>query len=215
MSVNLGSKTQVDGLVLSLDTANPKAYNGTNWYDIVGGQLYNNTQNPAWANNIEELTITFVWHKLATVLGYANHPINKWNNSYLDNASFIFYNFGTDNGAGVNLVGWYGNTTAAANSGWSAISNQATVSVGIHHIAFQYNWINGGQLWVDGVKASGRLSSGKLGQTSVVANTSAMGINGPAATAYDRVLSANFYNIELPDSAILEDYQRNKRKYRL
>jgi hypothetical protein len=155
-----------------------------------------------------------VLHKIATVVGYAEHPVNKWNQSYADNASFILYHFGTTSGA-QDYFQWHGNVNQDINSGWASIGSSVLLTNGTHnHIVFQYSCFSGGQMWANGVKIGGRGGGGMLGQTRISGNTgtSSIGINGPAAGFYSRVMHIQFYNRELDDAEILMLYNSHKRK---
>lgn len=208
--VNYGL-ANIPGLVSAYDISNPKSYSGSGstWYDLCNLSL-TGPGDPAWANNIDSITISLVLHKIGTVAGYAEHPVNKWNQSYADNASFILYHFGGD-----NSVGWYGNINQDVGSGWASITSGVVLTNGTHnHIVLQYSCFAGGQMWANGVKIGGRGGGGMLGQTRISGNTgtSSIGINGPAAGSYSRVIHIQFYNRELDDAEILMLYNSHKRK---
>lgn len=216
-----GPRISTDGIRFLLDSKNQKSWvgSGTSWTNLVDGISYtDNLGNPSWANNITEITIMLWFEKTAASPEYATHPVNKWNNSYADNASFILYHFGNYGGvysANDGVLGWYGNTTPQNGTGWGNISYTTTpVTVGRkYHIALQYNKTAGGQMWQNGQKVSGRLGGGTdgLGQTSINSNTSNLYIqDGPVAGAYQRVHQILFYSRELSDEEIIHHYNSTK-----
>lgn len=215
MSVNYGL-INLPGLVSAFDVNNIKSYSGSGgtWYDLYNSGA-DGPGDPPWANNIDSITISLVLYKIATVIGYAEHPVNKWNQSYADNASFILYHFGTTSGFD-NGFGWYGNVNQDVGSGWSVISGSMTLTNGTYnHIVLQYSCFTGGQMWANGVKIGERTAGGMLGQTRISGNTgtSNIGINGPSAGSYSRVMNIQFYNRELEDNEILLLYNSQKLKF--
>ena len=202
-----------DGLSMAMDSSYTLGYpqNGPTIYDMVGGGSYSGLSfgNPAWANNLTELTICALITKTHTGTGYANHPISKWNTGYNVNASFILYHFENYLGNGQDgVLGWYGFGT---NSGWANIGTYGftTMNVGqTFWVAIQYNSSQGGQAWVNGNKSGGRSgNNGTLGPTSSA--TYGMEIYLPyegnqIGTGYlSHIL---MYNRELTDAEMLKNY---------
>jgi hypothetical protein len=227
MSIEAPIKTISNGLVFNLDSSNDKSWpgSGTTWRNLVDGNSYStDLGNPSWANNITAITILLWFEKTAASPEYATHPVNKWNNSYADNASFILYHFGNyipnNNPAADGLLAWYGNVTAGNGTGWTNITGftEQLVVGRKYHIGLQYNNISGGQMWRNGQKVGGRTAGGYngLGQTSINSNTSNLLIqDGPVAGAYQRVHQISFYNRELSDVEILQNYDSTKSRFGL
>jgi hypothetical protein len=224
MSYSNGPKIPQNGLQILLDSRNEKSWPGagSNWTDLVLKTSYTtDLGNPSWANNITGITILLWFEKIAASPEYATHPVNKWNSSYANNASFILYHFGNYLGNNPNsdgCLGWYGNVTPQDNSGWGGITagtSQLTVGKK-YHIVLQYNNTSGGQMWQNGEKIGGRTAGGYngLGQTSINSTTSNLYIqDGPTAGAYQRVHQIAFYNRELSDDEILRSFNATKGRY--
>lgn len=204
MGVNYNVSVPISGLSLSLDTGNTKSYTGTGstWKDLVSDTTFTSS-NYSWANDITQLTICAVVEKTGTTAGYATHPINKWNGG-TGNASFVLYHFGAGSEGAFSF--YY-----TAGSTWAGQS-VTTLSVGQKaHMVFQWNAINGGQVWLNGVKVGGRANSGVLG----VAGSSALNIAGPVSDSHTRVHHASFYNRELSDAEIVQHYRSVGKRFGL
>jgi hypothetical protein len=226
MSHNHGPKIASNGLQICLDTLNHKSWpgSGTTWKNLVDKSDYTtDLGNPSWANNVTAITVMLWFEKTAVSPEYATHPVNKWNSSYANNASFILYHFGNYLGnypASDGCLGWYGNVTPQNGSGWTAITagtEQLTIGKK-YHIVLQYNNTSGGQMWRNGEKVGGRTAGGYngLGQTSINSTTSNLYIqDGPVAGTYQRVHQISFYNRELSDDEILRIYLSTKGRYGL
>jgi hypothetical protein len=163
-----------------------------------------------WSNNIEFITINMVFEKTFANTGYADHPINKWNSSYANNASFILYHFGNNNNTTPSqdgVLGFYGNNTPQNGSGWNGISGQYKVTIGqTVFLTLQYNYLLGGQLWINGTKVGSRTGGGKLGQTTINSTVSDLVIHGPGANGAHQVHLCQIYSRELTDTEILQSY---------
>jgi hypothetical protein len=144
--------------------------------------------------------------KTGTSTGYANHPINKWNTAYNVNASFVLYHFENYQGNGQDgILGWYG---YSSGNGWHGLvgSNTAMVEGEIAQIVFQFNTANGGgQMWKNGVKIGGRSgTTGTLGPAN--GGYSDIGISGPLGSGTSKVHQILFYNRELTDAEIAQNF---------
>lgn len=217
MSIGYGFNN-ISGLVSAFDVGNIKSYSGSGgtWYDLLNPTQTGGPGDPYWANNIDSITISLVIQKIANVVGYAEHPVSKWNGGYDKNASFILYHFGTTSGAD-NQMHWYGNIDQNVSSGWAQIAPIGTMSNGTYnHIVLQHTSVNGAQSWLNGAKIGSRGSTGMLGQTVLASNnvTAAATINtGPLASAYSRVHHIQFYNRELTDQEIIGLYSVLKLRF--
>lgn len=210
------SQIVTTGLQSAFDSANVVSHksNFTNnyWADLtntsnIQGGFGNG--NPSWANNINEITICALIEKTsASNNNYACHPINKWNAQYSLNASFVLYFFDNYYGNGSDgLIGWYGYAT---DNGWTDITAgnySYRMNPGeIAHIVLQRN-SSGGQLWVNGEKIGNKGGgTGLLGPSNVYA-TYDMGIYGPQPAAWAKVHQALFYNRELTDNEIRQNFK--------
>jgi hypothetical protein len=227
MAINVSGKTRFgpnvvrDGLVLYVDTDNTKSWpgSGTVYQDvspsrisgsISGGNSTTFGSAMTWSNNIEFITINMVFEKTFANSGYADHPINKWNSSYANNASFILYHFGNTGGttpASDGVLGFYGNNTPENGTGWGSISGSYKVAIGqIVFLTLQYSYLTGGQLWINGAKVEGRYRSGKLGQTTINSTVSDLVIHGPGANGSHQVHLCQIYSRELTDTEVIQSY---------
>lgn len=215
MSIGYGFNN-IPGLVSAFDVGNPKSYSGSGgtWYDLLN-PTQTTAGDPYWANNIDSITISLIIQKIASVVGYAEHPVAKWNGAYDKNASFILYHFGDSSGSN-NQMHWYGNVNQDVSSGWAQIAPIGTISNGTYnHIVLQHTSVNGAQGWLNGAKTGSRGATGMLGQTILASNnvTAAIGIQGPLASSYSRVHHIQFYNRELTDQEILGLYSALKLRF--
>lgn len=226
MATQYSPKIATAGLQIMLDSNNTKSWpgSGTTWTNLADGTQYStDLGNPSWANNITAITIMLWFEKLAAYPDYAIHPVNKWNNSYADNASFILYHFGNyygNNASSDGVLTWYGNVTPQSNSGWTNLtSGTEQLTIGRkYHLVLQYNNTDGGQMWRNGQKVGGRAAGGYagLGQTSIVSGTTNLYIqDGPVAGTYQKVHQISFYNRELSDAEILQNYNATKARFGL
>ena len=202
-----------DGLVRGFDADYSGSYpNDGNdaWYDLCGGTQYSsNIGNPSWTNNVSEITICVLIEKFyRTTNGYAYHPINKWNSGYNVNASFVLYQF--DDYFGNNADGfcaWYGYTS---NNGWCGLTGgygEFRLAPGqIAYLCMQYKSSNGGgQMWYNGTKVGGRSgASGNIGPDT--AGYSDTFCYGPTQVGPLKVHQSLFYNRELTDSEMVQNY---------
>lgn len=226
--MNMGPRIVRSGLVLNLDAGQKTSYSGTgsSWRDLSG---YNNGAsyttdlgNPSWANNITAITIMLWFQKLANYDNYALHPVSKWNAGYDKNASFILYHFGNYFGNYSSSEGdltWYGNVTPENGTGWTNITAGFKAIIGNkYHVCLQYNNTSGGQMWSNGAKVGGRTAGGYngLGQTSINSTVSNIGIqDGPEAGTYQKIHQIAFYNRELSDAEIVQNYNATKGRFGL
>lgn len=207
MSISYNSYVPLSGLVLSLDSGNPKSYSGSGstWNDLVSNTQFTSS-NYSWANDIEAITIITVIERISSVAGYAEHPINKWNGG-TGNASFVLYHFGTTSDSDGLFSFYY-----TVGSTWTG-QVAATLSAGQKaHFVFQWSISSGGQVWSNGIKVGGRSGSGaRLG----VGGNSSLNVNGPIGSANSKVLHSSFYNRELSDYEIYQHYLSIGKRFNL
>ena len=139
---------------------------------------------------------------------YAYHPINKWNSGYNVNASFVLYQFDDYYGNNADgFCGWYGYTS---DNGWCGLTGgygEFRLAPGqIAYLCMQYKSSNGGgQMWYNGNKAGGRSgASGNIGPNTN--GYSDIGCYGPTQVGPVKVHQALFYNRELTDAEIIQNY---------
>ena len=207
MSSYLGPNIITDGLVLYLDSTNPKSYSGSgaDWNDLVTNTLFTSS-NYSWANNITAITIQIFLEKMGTSTNYASHPVNKWNTG-TGNASFVLYHFGNylGNGQDGNFSFYY-----TCDTYWNGQYVTTLVTNQKAHIILQYNSTTGGQVWCNGSKVGGRANTGTLG----VGGSSALLIPaGPQSDGLAKVHNIGFYNRELTDNEISQNYNALKSRY--
>jgi hypothetical protein len=213
-----GPNIVTNGLEILLDNKNKKSYTGTGdaWTNLINKQSYSGStlSNPSWANNVSQVTICVLLEKTETLIGYASHPVNKWNSGYTTNSSFVLYHFGDYSPETMQdgLLAWYGTTSA---NGWSQIAgggyDYRMISGEIAHVCLQYNSNNGGgQMWINGQKIGAR--SGTTGTIGPAPDYGNISVYGPQASGAVKVHKASFYSRELTDSEILQNYNAIKHK---
>jgi hypothetical protein len=207
MGLSHSPKISTSGLVCLYDNKNPKSSTGTSTMSDISGvtniTLSGNSMAASsgltWANNITNITISILLEKVTTTTEYAYHPINKWGAS-LGVASFVLYHFGNYLGNGADgQLAWY----AGANGGWTYMGGHGTMVTGnIWNLVFQYNSSTGSKLWTNGTIVSTG-SGGTLGQGG---SSSDIGIYGPDTNVTSKVHQVMFYNRELSDTEIVNNY---------
>jgi hypothetical protein len=207
MGLSHSPKISTSGLVCLYDNKNPKSSTGTSTMSDISGvtniTLSGNSMAASsgltWANNITNITISILLEKVTTTTEYAYHPINKWGAS-LGVASFVLYHFGNYLGNGADgQLAWY----AGANGGWTYMGGHGTMVTGnIWNLVFQYNSSTGSKLWTNGTIVSTG-SGGTLGQGG---SSSDIGIYGPDTNVTSKVHQLMFYNRELSDTEIVNNY---------
>lgn len=209
MGVNCGPNIMNDGLILYLDSSNPKSYSGgSTWNDLITNKLFTGS-NYYWANDISQITISVFLKKTASDnINYATHPVNKWN-SGTSNASFVIYHFG--NYLGNNQDGRLYFYTTTGNNGWVG-QYAGTAQVGqIVHVCWTYNSVSGSQTWFNGKKTGNRSTfSGLIG----INGTGPLTIYGPLESTPTIVYNVSFYNRELSDYEILQNYNALKSRFK-
>lgn len=210
MSGVVGNNIVRSGLVLHFDSNKKKSSASNTMLDLAGvhnltlsGYGVSNSSGLTWANNVAGITISLLLEKTATTTEYAYHPISKWDGSSLNKASFVLYHFGNYLGNGQDgVLGWY----AGAGGAWQQIAPYGfgtMVTGNKWHIVLQYNSSSGGQAWVNGSKAGTRYASGLLGSGG---SSNDIGIYGPDNYVTSKVHQVMFYNRELSDAEILQNY---------
>jgi hypothetical protein len=213
MALAHSPKIITSGLNFVTDSTNPKSYSGgSTLTDLINSKSYNidlvnggtniaNADVASYMNNITAITIDIWLEKTSTVVGYAFHPVNKWNAGTTE-ASFVLYHFGTTSGSD-NFFNWYG---TGSLSGWSTLSDGFYgVNGRKYNIVLQYSSANGGQNWVNGAKNGGRIT-GK-GTLGVAASPGVFQIQGPNEYfAGHKVLAVKVYNRELSDNEIVQNF---------
>jgi hypothetical protein len=207
MGLSHSPKIVTSGLVCLYDNKNPKSSTGTSTMSDISGvtniTLSGNSlaasSGLTWANNITNITISILLEKTATTTEYAYHPVSKWG-ATLGVTSFVLYHFGNYLGNGADgQLAWY----AGANGGWTYMGGHGTmVTVNIWILVFQYNSSTGSKLWTNGTIVSTG-SGGTLGQGG---SSSDIGIYGPDTNVTSKVHQVMFYNRELSDTEIVNNY---------
>jgi len=209
MSIHAGPNIADTGIRLLFDKSNTSSYSGsgTAWTDIIRKSTYTNTLSigagldPWLGSESSGITINVALKKLGTFVGYAEHPISKWNNT-LD-ASFVLYHFGTTGPA--NSIMWYGNRGGS----WGNISDGFTGENGkTYLITLQYNDLTGGQLWVNGVKIGSRSTPGIRATSSAE-----LKIFGPVGSSTAIVDSCYMWSRELSDAEVLQNFNSMRGRY--
>jgi hypothetical protein len=210
MAGSAGPDLVQNGLVLAYDDSDKNSYPtgiGNKMNDLAG---VNNLQLSSygvgssagltWANNITNITISILLEKTATTTEYAYHPVSKWG-ATLGVTSFVLYHFGNYQGNGADgTIAWY----AGSNGGWAYMCGHGTMVTGnIWNLVFQFNSSTGVQPWTNGAKVGGRNTGGTLGSGG---SSSDIAIYGPDTNVTNKVHQILFYNRELTDAEILQNY---------
>jgi hypothetical protein len=208
--ITYGMNGNIDNLKLCFDAQNPKSWDGTNYYDLVTGNNWNNIGNPPWFNNIGNMTISLVieWYQMA--YGYADHPISKFN-ATLQNASMTFYMFQNYQGNGADGQ-W---AFIAGNGTWTGLGSSGQLTFGAkHHIVLQYGAQYGAQTWFNGQKNGGLGANGVLGST-YTAGTDPVNFEGscPTGNGHDKMHHLSIWNRTLSDNEIVFQYNMLKNRY--
>ncbi|MED4284796.1 hypothetical protein P4679_23015 [Priestia megaterium] len=110
----------------------------------------------------KNLTIEMDYFLDENTTEFAMHLLNSWGDSGTSTANFVLYLFGTDNGSNPSKAGTiqlYGN----ADGTFQKTSGSTKLSTGQwYHIAIEYDYQKGGQLYVDGDAVGARVGSGLL-----------------------------------------------------
>jgi len=139
----------------------------------------------------KNLTIEMDYFLQENTTEFAMHLLNSWGDSGTSTANFVLYLFGTDNGNNPSKAGTiqlYGN----AGGTFQKTSGSTKLSTGQwYHIAVEYDYQKGGQLYINGEAVGSRVGSGLL-QT----NSDELYLYSPQASMdnvriYDRSLSQN------------------------
>lgn len=218
MALAHSPKIVTDGLSFAVDDSNIKSYTGASTFsDLISSKQYTITAGAGinvpnadvtYMNSITAITVDVWLEKLSTVVGYAYHPVNKWNGGTTE-ASFVLYHFGTTSGSD-NLLNWYG---TGSISGWTTLTNGFTgVNGRKYNIVLQYSSANGGQNWVNGAKNGSRIT-GK-GTLGVASSPSVFQIQGPTEVLTGhKVLAVKVYNRELSDNEIIQNFNALRGRF--
>jgi hypothetical protein len=212
MATKGGPNIVKDGLVLYYDRYNQNSYPtgiGNKMNDLAGVsnlQLnsYGVTSSSglSWANTVSNITISLLLEKVTTTTEYAYHPVSKWG-ATLQTTSFVLYHFGNYQSNGQDgVLGWY----AGAGNVWQQIAPYGfgIMTTGkIWNIVLQYSNSSGGQSWVNGSKTGSRIASGVLGNGG---SSGDIVIYGPDTNGTSKVHQIMFYNRELTDDEIINNY---------
>lgn len=213
MSATINPDIVTDGLVLCLDDKNLMPNNA--WRDILLNSQYSAStySNASWANDIEEITICVFLQKTANDTEYARQPLNKWNNGYASNASFVLYHFHNYQGNYPNNEGvfqWLGTSAT-----WRSISDSTKLLLNEYaFICLQWKSTIGGQMWKNDSKIGIRTGGGG-GNTGISGSGSINIINPLTGDGYTKIFSASIYNRELQDDEILQNYKALKSRHGL
>lgn len=212
MAVFSGPEIPNSNLRVLLDNSNSRSYSGSGstWTDLIRNTSYTDPINTGVGNETwmgpasTGITINVIIHKIATPVGYAEHPINKWTDT--TDASFVLYHFGDTSGAFFpNRFLWYANVGGA----WVGISANYLAENGKKYfITLQYNDTTGGQLWVNGAKIGTRYGLGPRGNS-----TASLKVYGPVGSAASKVESCYIWDRELSDLEIRTNFEAIRSRY--
>ena len=216
MAISGGPDIVEDGLVLYLDTADPNSLPpGQSIKDLVTGTTFSggSYSEADWANDISEITICLWWEKVGNSTGYSTWPVSKFNGS-TDRASFVLYHFHNYNNNNQDGV-----MTWIANSGgtWRGIGSSYRVALNEKVMTvLQFNASKGGgQMWKNNTKIGSRGGGAyNLGITgSGYGGINFTGLGGGNATTH--VYAVSFYDRELSDEEIVQNYNATKGRFGL
>lgn len=193
-----------NGLQFAVDKRSTLSWNGisgTDVYNMSGNNAKNNTAYTwlnsnvsSWTNSATALTVCCLI-KLKSIPGSDVYPINKLNTT-TSNASFALR---------VNSsrqVSWIGpgvsSYTNLGTNNFATLTLDSTAWVGL-----QFNSSSGGLSWINGVSTGSRNGTGSLGN-----GTGDFSINEiPYSSGPCEVIQALFYNRELTDAEMYQNYQ--------
>lgn len=193
-----------NGLQFAVDERSTLSWNGisgTEVYNMSGNNAKNNTAYTwlnsdvsSWTNSATFLTVCCLI-KLRSTPGSDVYPINKLNTTTA-NASFALR---------VNSsrqVSWLGpgasSYTILGTQNFATLTQDSTAWVGL-----QFNSVSGGLSWINGVSTGSRNGTGSLGN-----GTENLSINQiPYSSGSCEVIQALFYNRELTDAEMYQNYQ--------
>jgi hypothetical protein len=215
MSINGGPDIVTNGLVLHLDAANNKSYNGsgTTWNDLVGnynitltnGPIYNsNNKGSILFDGINEHGITN-WNILTGNAIFSYDIIFlKYNNN---NSNFISY--GTAAVSQANQFGIYNNTIGALNFGNDTIISVSLISSNRWYIASVTHDGSTTRLYFNGVLSNTKNTSYNFGASSLYIGQAI--INGFNANI--NIASLKFYNKTLSNNEVLQNFNALKGRF--
>lgn len=206
MSTLGGPKIVTSGLetCLNVDDKNSYSGSGDTWRDIVTGNAYVSNvsgPNPSWANDVNNITVEVLLQKTGVLVGYASHPVNKWNGG-TGNASFVLYQFGNYNNNGADgAFAWYFTRESA---GWGGIAYPtAFVTNQYGHMVFTYSSTNGANIYLNGENVGSAIAAGRLG----VAGGSNIVVHGPTDNGHTKVLHTAFYSRILSATEVRSNFR--------
>jgi hypothetical protein len=164
-------------------------------------------------NQMSELTICLLLEKIGSYTGYANHPLNKWNNASTKTASFVVYHFGDYlNNGDDGYIGFYANRGTAESSSWGGIMHRYNrMNVGdITYIQLAYGQSGGeSTLHINGELYATYPYVGILSPT--VSPESGFGrpmnISLPGGHTSSKVHNCLVYNRRLTEEELMINYQ--------
>lgn len=193
-----------NGLQFAVDERSTLSWNGisgTDVWSMAGNNAKNssaytwsNSDVSSWANSATALTVCCLIKLRSTPVSDV-YPIDKLNTS-TTNASFALR---------VNSsrqVSWLGPGQSAyttlGSSNFATLTQDQTAWVGL-----QFNSSTGGLSWINGVSTGSRNGTGNLGD-----GTGNLSINQiPYSSGNCEIIQALFYNRELTDSEMYQNYQ--------
>lgn len=211
MGVAYNTSIVKNGLRVLFDNSNIKSYSGSGgtWTDLVRKTSYTDpvsagVGNETWMGSASTgITISVVVSKIATFVGYAEHPVNKWVNT--TDASFVLYHFGDTAGGLIDRFAWYANRGGV----WGNISDPfLAVNGNTYMITLQYNDLTGGQLWINGAKSGTRQGSGSRANS-----TEPLKLLGPTGSTSSKLLNCYMWNRELTDIEIQQNFNALRGRY--
>lgn len=156
--------------------------------------------NSATISPTTTMTLSFWFYASIKPIGYASHPIAKWDGG-TTNANYVVYHFGSTSGIDNQIILY-----ANAGGTWKAIAGTYTVSINTWYlVTFTYDSVAGGKMFVNGVDVTSISGTGALATTTQV-----LGIGGAAlgGSLYHTGFIDDFriYNRVLSQAEITELY---------
>lgn len=207
----------IDSMFMFRDGAASAKEFSSNRHQMVINPAYNSISSMSndvpELNQMAELTICVLLEKIGTSTGYANHPLNKWNSTGTQTASFVLYHFGNyNNNDDDGYLGFYANRGTTESSSWGGIMNRYNrMNVGdITYIQLAYSQSGGDStLHINGELYATYPYKGILSPT--VSPESGFGrpmnISLPGGHSTSKVHSALVYNRRLTEEELLINYQ--------
>lgn len=202
MSCFSGPEIITDGLQICIDTSNVKSI--TTDLNLITNKPYN--RRPSFlepSGNLNNFTLFAIFEKTGTTTNYSATPLAKYGGTSA--ASWRLYHFGNFNNNGDDGSMRYYTTTA--NGTWTSFSGYHKAVVGeIFEFSLQYDFVTGGQVWLNGNKNRAKGLAGGL-------KTNTTNLDIVTVSSVIKTLYVGIYDRTLTDNEMIKNHQSLKGKF--